>query len=256
MLSAEENKRIAEVGPGTPAGNWLRRYWHPVAISDAWDGQRGQWDWDEPVLFDGKSGTSGSWGAKLGTFGGKPTPVRILGEDLVLFRDGSGNPGLIQRTCPHRGTSFEFGRIHEDGIQCCYHGWLFDVGGACLAMPAEPADSTFKEKVRITSYPVQEMGGLLWAYMGPGEAPVLPRFDVYAEDAGVRVVENFGLWPTNYFQICEPASSMRGRVASGSISTVSKSQPPLGRRWTTVSRRPRCGRASIMAVRHSISCRP
>ena len=203
MLSQPDNQTITEVGPGTPAGNWLRRYWQAVAVSDRWDGIRTHWDYDAPLSFDGEPGTVGGWSDRLGNFRGEPTPIRILGEDLVLFRDLSGRPALIGRSCPHRGTSFEFGRVQERGIACCYHGWHFDIDGTCLDMPAEPRDSTFKDKVRHTAYPVREMGGLLWAYMGPGEAPVLPRFDVYAREDGVRAVENFGLWPANYLQVCE-----------------------------------------------------
>jgi len=203
MLSDKENRRMAEVGPGTPAGAYLRRFWHPIAISDRWDGIRTHWDYDRPLTFNDEPGTVESWADRLANFTGKPTPVRILGEDLVMFRDGGGRPGLIARSCPHRGTSMEFGRVQERGIACCYHGWLFDVGGRCLDMPAEPADSNFKDKVGITAYPVEEMGGLLWAYMGPGAPPLLPRFDVYGREDGVRAVENFGLWPANWVQICE-----------------------------------------------------
>lgn len=203
MLAADENKRLTEVGPGTPAGDWLRRFWHPIAISDRWDGLRTHWDYDRKLNFEGEPGTVGDWGDRLGNFHGNPTPVRILGEDLVLFRDGEGRPGLIQRTCPHRGTSLDLGRIESRGIACCYHGWLFDVAGKCLEMPAEPADSAFKDKVTITAYPVREMGGLLWAYMGPGALPTLPRYHVFAREDGVRAVENFGLWPANWLQICE-----------------------------------------------------
>lgn len=203
MLSKQDNALITHVGPGTPAGEWLRRFWHPVAISDRWDGIRTHWDYAKPLTFAGEPGTVGGWADRLGNFTGKPTAVRILGEDLVLFRDGAGRPGLIARTCPHRGTSLEYGRIEERGIACCYHGWLFDISGKCLAMPAEPPDSTFKDKVTITAYPVREMGGLLWAYLGPGEPPTLSAFDVYAREDGVRAVENFGLWPANWLQICE-----------------------------------------------------
>ena len=203
MLSTDDNKTLTQVGPGTPAGDWLRRYWHPISVSDRWDGIKTHWDYDRPLTFDGEAGTVGSWADRLANFKGAPTPVRLMGEDLVLFRDGAGKPGLIGKFCPHRGTSMEFGRIEEDGISCCYHGWTFDVAGNCLRMPAEPADSTFKDKVIHKAYPVAEMAGLLWAYMGPGEPPLLPRFDVFAREDGVRAVENFGLWPANYFQICE-----------------------------------------------------
>ena len=203
MLSAEDNALITRVGPETPAGDWLRRFWHPIALSERGDHIRTHWDYAAPLIFDDEPGTVGGWADRLGNFKGPPTRVRILGEDLVLFRDGTGRPGLIGRTCPHRGASFEFGRVEARGIACCYHGWLFDVEGRCLAMPAEPADSRFKDKVRHTAYPVREMGGLMWAYLGPGAPPVLPRYDVYARTDGVRAVENFGLWPANYFQICE-----------------------------------------------------
>jgi nitrite reductase/ring-hydroxylating ferredoxin subunit len=203
MLTAEENRTIAEIGPGKPAGEYMRRFWHPVAVSDKWDGIRTMWQSDARVKFDDEPGTATSWGDALGNFSGTPTRIRILGEDLVLFRDGAGRPGLIGWRCPHRGASFEFGRVQQDGIACCYHGWTFDVAGNCIAMPAEPPDSTFPDKVKHTAYPVQEMGGLLWAYLGPGAPPILPRFDVYAREDGVRAVENFGLWPSNYLQICE-----------------------------------------------------
>ena len=203
MLSAEDNALITRVGPGTPAGEWLRRFWHPVAIAESGSFIRTHWDYKAPLTFDGEPGTVGGWANRLGNFAGTPTAVRILGEDLVLFRDGAGRPGLIGRYCPHRNASLEFGRVEHRGIACCYHGWLFDVAGNCLAMPAEPANSGFKDKVKHTAYPVREMGGLLWAYMGPGEPPALPRYDVYAREDGVRAVENFGLWPANYFQICE-----------------------------------------------------
>jgi phenylpropionate dioxygenase-like ring-hydroxylating dioxygenase large terminal subunit len=203
MLSAEQNERMTRVGPGTPAGEYLRRFWHPIAISDKWDGIKTLWQCDRPVAFDGEAGTAMGWGERLGNFTGKPQRVRILGEDLVLFRDGAGRPGLIGLRCPHRGTSFEHGRVEERGIACCYHGWLFDVAGNCLEMPAEPPDSTFRDKMRHTAYPVQEMGGMLWAYMGRDDPPALPRYDVYAREDGVRTCENYGLWPANWLQICE-----------------------------------------------------
>jgi 5,5'-dehydrodivanillate O-demethylase len=208
MLTAQENERLTRVGPGTPAGEWLRRYWHPIAISDRWDGIKTLWKCDEPVTFKGRSGTVASFGAALGTFTGQPTPVRILGEDLVLFRDGRGRLGLLGLRCPHRAASLEYGRIRPEGIECCYHGWLFDVTGRCLAQPAEPPESTFKDKVKHTAYPVRELGGLIWAYLGPGEPPILPKLDVVAREDGIRAVENFGLWPCNYLQILENSPDM------------------------------------------------
>ena len=137
---------LAQVGPGTPMGELLRRYWHPVGlVSDA---------------------TS------------VPRKVRVLGEDLILFRDGTGRPGLVYPHCAHRGTSLYYGKVEERGIRCCYHGWLFDVQGHCVEQPCEPGGGAHRGKVRQPWYPVQEQYGLVWAYMGPPDKkPVLPRYE-------------------------------------------------------------------------------
>ena len=203
MLRPEENEIFVRVGPKTPAGEWLRRFWHPIAISDKWQGIKTLWKCEEKFTFKGRYGTAAEFGDEVGTFKGKPTAIRILGEDLVLYRDGSGLLGLLGIRCPHRGASLEYGRVRENGLACCYHGWCFDSKGACIEMPAEPPDSKFKDRVKHVAYPVQEMGGFIWAYMGPADAPQLPRLDVVARDDGVRAVENFAMWPCNYFQILE-----------------------------------------------------
>ena len=156
MLTAEENELVTRVGPGTPAGEMLRGYWWPVGFSD-----------------------------EVRT---KPVPVRILGEDLVLFRDGAGQTGLLARACAHRLASLEFGRVEDRGIRCCYHGWLYDVAGRCLEQPAEPPESTFKDRVRQRAYPTQEAGGLVFAYLGPEPAPLLPRYDLLYREDGVREI--------------------------------------------------------------------
>jgi 5,5'-dehydrodivanillate O-demethylase oxygenase subunit len=205
MLKTSDNAIFTQVGPDTPGGKWLRRYWHPIAISDQWTGIKTLWKCDEQFQFKSRFGTVSEFGERVATFNGKPTAVRILGEDLVLFRDEAGRLGLLGLHCPHRGTSLEFGRIREDGIECCYHGWKFDVNGNCLAQPAEPAESTLKSKVHHKAYSVKELGGLIWAYLGPGEAPILPKVDVVAREDGIRAVENYGLWPANYFQLIENA---------------------------------------------------
>jgi 5,5'-dehydrodivanillate O-demethylase len=158
MLSREENETITRVGPGTPAGTMLRRYWWPVGFT-------------EHVK------TKGS-----------PVPVRLLGEDFVLFRDGAGNLGMVDLHCSHRGTSLEFGRVEDAGIRCCYHGWLYDIKGRCLEQPAEPADSTFKDRIKHPAYQVQELGGFIFAYIGPDPAPLLPRYDLLLAENGERVV--------------------------------------------------------------------
>ena len=136
---------LTEVGPGTPCGEFMRRYWHPIALSE-----------------------------KVG-----PTPqnTRILGEDLILFRDRKGRPGLLYPRCAHRGTTLFYGKVEDEGIRCCYHGWLFSVEGRCLDQPCEPAGSTYKDRVRQPWYEVEERYGLIWAYLGPPEKrPVLPRY--------------------------------------------------------------------------------
>jgi nitrite reductase/ring-hydroxylating ferredoxin subunit len=137
---------ITEVGPATPCGEWLRRYWHPVGLaSDATE---------------------------------RPRRVRVLGEDLILFRDRAGRPGLVYPRCAHRGTTLYYGRVEEQGIRCCYHGWLFDVEGRCLEQPCEPDGGKGRGHVRQPWYPVAEQYGLIFAYLGPPERePVLPRYD-------------------------------------------------------------------------------
>ena len=137
---------LTAVGPGTPMGELLRRYWHPIGVSaDATD---------------------------------TPRKVRVLGEDLILFRDKGGRPGLVYPHCAHRGSSLYYGKVEERGIRCCYHGWLFDVQGHCLEQPCEPNGGRARDKVRQPWYPVQEQYGLVWAYMGPPDRkPVLPRYE-------------------------------------------------------------------------------
>lgn len=137
---------LTEVGPGTPCGEFMRRYWQPVAVS-----------------------------ATLTT---TPQNVRILGEDLIVFRDGRGRPGLLTPRCAHRGASLYYGKVDDQGIRCCYHGWQFDVEGRCIDQPCEPNGGINRERVRQPWYPVEERYGLVFAYMGPpAKKPVLPRWD-------------------------------------------------------------------------------
>lgn len=147
MTTREENALLTETGPGTPGGEWLRQYWHPIALSE-----------ELPQ-------------------GGRPVPIRIMSEDLVLFRDEDGKLGLLQRGCPHRCTDLSFGRVEDGGIRCLYHGWLFDVKGNCIEQPAEPPESKYKDEVKALSYPCQEAGGLIFAYLGKGQAPELPDYE-------------------------------------------------------------------------------
>jgi 5,5'-dehydrodivanillate O-demethylase len=171
MLTKEANERLTQVGPGTPMGNLLRRYWYPVATTTELA--------QEPVL-----------------------PVRLLGEDLALFQTEQGALGLVTQRCPHRGASLAYGIPEEDGLRCCYHGWKFNAQGACLEQPAEPPESTFCQRVRIPAYPAQEMGGLVWAYLGPEPVPLLPRYDLFVLDHLEREIGSTYL-PCNWLQIME-----------------------------------------------------
>jgi phenylpropionate dioxygenase-like ring-hydroxylating dioxygenase large terminal subunit len=147
LCAAAEEMELLRVGAGTPAGELLRRYWHPVDLS-----------------------------ANVTT---RPKKVRLLGEDLIVFRDGAGRPGLLTPHCAHRGTSLFYGKVDESGIRCCYHGWQFDVEGRCVDQPCEPEGGRGKGRIRQPWYPVEERYGLVFAYMGPPDKkPVLPRWDV------------------------------------------------------------------------------
>ena len=150
-MTPQENETMTRVGPNTPGGKFLRSYWWPV--------------WFTQELTN------------------KPVPIRLLGEDFVLFRDGSGKIGLLDAACPHRRASLTLGRVEEKGIRCCYHGWLLSAEGHCLEMPAEPKGSKLHEDVRQHHGLTQEAGGLIFAYLGPLPAPQLPHYDLlFRED--------------------------------------------------------------------------
>ena len=172
----EEDEELTHVGPGTPCGEYLRRFWHPVVLSNE--------------LTD------------------LPLRLRILGEDLVLFRDRSGDVGLLELHCSHRGTSLEFGQICQKGIRCCYHGWLYDVDGKVLETPGEPADSTLKDRLYHGAYPVFEYKGLIFTYMGPpDDKPTFPLYDTISDDLDTpnyRFVPDYRrVWPCNWLQVKE-----------------------------------------------------
>ncbi|WP_134704189.1 aromatic ring-hydroxylating dioxygenase subunit alpha [Ammoniphilus sp. YIM 78166] len=171
MLTREQNDTLTQVGPGTPMGELLRKYWFPIgAVSE------------------------------LET---KPTKkVKLLGEDLVLYKDRSGNYGLVQERCPHRGVSMVYGIPEEDGLRCQYHGWCFNKKGQCTEQPNEPADSTFKNRIKIKAYPVESLGGLLFAYLGPEPAPLLPKYDLFVREDVIRTI-GYAVIPCNFFQIME-----------------------------------------------------
>ena len=162
---------LTETGPGTPMGEYLRRYWHPVCLSEE--------------LTD------------------LPKAIRILGEDLVAFRDKSGDVGVLHRHCSHRGTSLEYGIISERGIRCCYHGWLFDVDGTILETPGEPPDSKLKDGIFHGAYPAQEYEGLVHAYMGPPDLkPHFPKYDLFEVSGAKFAPFSFAL-ENNWLQTFE-----------------------------------------------------
>ena len=171
MLPKEMNERLTRIGPGTAMGEVMRRYWFPVATVPDLD--------RDPVRW-----------------------VKILGEQLVLFRSDDGALGLLQERCPHRGASLAYGIPAERGLRCCYHRWLFDAQGHCLEQPGEGAESSFKEKVCIQAYPVQELGGLIFAYLGPAPVPLLPRWDLLVREDLEREI-GFVELPCNWLQIME-----------------------------------------------------
>ncbi len=172
MLSAEQNDRITRTGPDTPAGALLRRYWQPAALVDELSGNR-------PVK-----------------------PVKLMGENLVIFRDTRGRYGLIGRACPHRGTDLAYGRLEDGGLRCAFHGWLFDVTGRCLQTPAEPDGSNLCANIRQKAYPVVERSGILFAYLGPGEPPALPHIDCFVAP-GTHTFAFKGMIDCNWLQSLE-----------------------------------------------------
>ena len=175
MLATAQNELITQTGPGTPMGEVFRRYWQPVATS-------------EEI-----------------TPGGKPVQVKVMSEDLVLFRDDYGRPGLLGLRCSHRLTSLAYGRVEDGGIRCAFHGWLYDIDGRCLQQPGEPAESSFKDKIRHPSYPCRELGGLVFAYMGPPDKqPPLPPFETLVRGDGSRKADYHPI-NSNYLQNVEGA---------------------------------------------------
>jgi len=167
-----EDAELTHIGPDTRCGEYMRRFWQPVCYSD-----------DLKDL---------------------PLAVKILGEELVVFRDGRGEVGLLERHCPHRGTSLEFGLVGGKGIRCCYHGWLFDVDGAILETPGEPPDSTLKDRLCHGAYPVREAHGLVFGYMGPpDQIPAFPAYDSFIRPGYRLIPGQKYFYPCNWLQILE-----------------------------------------------------
>jgi 5,5'-dehydrodivanillate O-demethylase len=170
MLTREENELLTRVGPGTPCGNLFRRYWHPVAAASELTEEKPK------------------------------TRVKILGEELVLYRDGKGGYGLVAEHCSHRRTSLYYGFVEDGCIRCAYHGWMYDKEGRCVEQPFEP-NPHFKESIHHTAYPVEKLAGLLFAYLGPPDKkPLLPRWDILVWDHGVRSLQIRPLLNCNWLQ--------------------------------------------------------
>jgi 5,5'-dehydrodivanillate O-demethylase len=171
MLTVAENEKFIRVGPGTPMGELLRRYWHPIAAVGELD--------DNPIK-----------------------PVRLLGEDLVLYKDGSGHYGLVDRHCPHRRADMSYGWVEECGIRCNYHGWKFDESGACVHQPFEEIahpDAKFKDRIKIKAYRAEAKAGMIFAYMGPEPAPLNPTWESFTYENGFAQIV-FADLPCNWLQ--------------------------------------------------------
>ncbi len=213
----DHDRELTEVGRGTPCGEYLRRFWQPVAR-----------------------------GADLGDL---PLAIRILGEDLVLFRDGGGRVGLLEKHCCHRGTSLEFGKICETGIRCCYHGWHFDIDGTILETPFEPPESKVRTRMFQGAYPTHEYRGAIFAYLGPADRrPAFPVFDAFEREATTYDLRK-RVSPCNWLQVRENETDplhlvflhtrlfgVQFREVYGGMPTVEWQETPLGLLYKAVWR--------------------
>jgi phthalate 4,5-dioxygenase len=172
MMTQEENDLLTQTDRGTPMGELMRRYWQPVALSE-----------ELPE-------------------GGAPIPVRVMGEELVLFRDDKGKLGLMGIHCPHRGADLSYGRVEEGGLRCIYHGWLFDKQGRCLDQPWEPGGGEHRQQIQHTAYPCHEQAGGIFAYMGPGEPPLFPNYEFLMAPAERTYADKL-FHEANYLQMNE-----------------------------------------------------
>jgi phenylpropionate dioxygenase-like ring-hydroxylating dioxygenase large terminal subunit len=180
MLTPAQNDRITRIGPGTPAGRLLRSYWQPVALVDEMNALQAQ--------------------------GRAVKPVRLMGQDLVLFRDETGRYGLLDRDCPHRGADLSYGRLESGGLRCLFHGWKFDADGRCVETPGEPAGSKLCTRIQQGAYPVQVAGEIVWGYLGRiepgGVPPPLPQFDCLSAPSSHAFAFK-GWWSCNWLQALE-----------------------------------------------------
>ena len=201
MLTKEQNELLCRVGKGTPMGNLMRRYWIPVLFA---------WELPEPDC--------------------DPVAIKVLGEDLVAFRDTAGEVGVLDAYCAHRRVHLFWGRNEDHGIRCVYHGWLFDVNGQCVDMSSEPPGSTLREKVKLKSYPVHEEAGFIWIWMGPAEEK--PQFDppVFfpTPDTRVSIARMIVDAALERRQQLSPVSDFRAEAGRGVSGTVEGKKMILG----------------------------
>jgi phthalate 4,5-dioxygenase oxygenase subunit len=210
MLSAADNEMLTRVGPGTPMGNYLRRFWTPALPAERLPGP----DCD-------------------------PVELRLLGEDLVAFRDSNGKIGILDALCPHRQAPLFYGRNEESGLRCIYHGWKFDVDGRCIDMPSEPPESDFSHKVKLIGYPVREWSGMIWVYLGPAHLePQLPHLEWTPTSAEQRSV-------VLYNQECNFVQAIEGDIDSSHIGFLHmdldtlKRPPNQEMKWRANDKHPR-----------------
>lgn len=176
MITQEENDMLTLVGRGTPCGELLRRYWQPAGLSEELPAE------------------------------GAPLAIKLLGEALVLFRDDSGQVGLLGIHCSHRRTDLSYGRVENGGLRCVYHGWLYDVRGRCLEQPGEPGGGLQRDGIRHLAYPCQEIGGIVFAYLGPGEPPLFPGYELF------RVAEEQRFRPMKSYHECNYLQGNEGNI--------------------------------------------
>ena len=193
MITAEQNRLLTETGPGTPGGKLLRQYWQPIARS-----------------------------VELPP-GSAPVPVRIMSEDLVLFRDDQGRVGLLGLLCSHRRADLSYGRIENGGLRCLYHGWLYDIQGRCLDQPAEPEHSNLKCDVKHKAYPCREVSGLIFTYMGEGEPPVLPDYEFLQQDDAHCML-------TKTYLECNWLQALEGNIDPSHLSYLHRPVRPVDAR--------------------------
>ena len=199
MLSKEDTELLTRVGPGTPCGDLLRRYWQPVAFVTELTAERPK------------------------------KRMKVMGEELVIFRDAAAGYGLVGEHCSHRGTSLYYGFLEDGGLRCPYHGWLYDKHGHCLEQPFEPAQSMMKHAINHPAYPVQELAGMLFAYMGPpGTAPILPRWDILVREDGQRDFELHEILNCNWVQAEENTGDVTHTYFLHSYAFKMQGRPEVG----------------------------